>query len=318
MRPEDALSRKRKEKIRRLRRSTPRGVGPAKPQAKGGASRSSAADAGSVHIILPIPFPAPARSENHVAKKNDALQQRANQILQGLAELYPDAKCALNHKGPLQLLVATILSAQCTDVRVNMVTPALFARYPDAAAFADAEIGELEKMIQSTGFFRNKAKSIVTACQAIVREHGGQVPGTMEELVKLPGVGRKTANVVLGNAFDTPGITVDTHVQRLSRRFGLTKHEEPEKIERDLMALVPQPEWTKFSHRTIFHGRQVCFARKPNCAGCTLADVCPKIGVEKKHGARSAEHGANAGSVTRAKAAAKRAIRPAKGPKPKR
>jgi endonuclease-3 len=273
--------------------------------------RFRAAEAGFVHIIFPIPFLALARSENHVAKKNEALQQRANQIRQGLAELYPDAKCALEHEGPLQLLIATILSAQCTDVRVNMVTPALFARYADAKAFAEADLGELEKMIQSTGFFRNKAKSIVAACQAIVREHGGQVPRTLDELVKLPGVGRKTANVVLGNAFDTPGITVDTHVQRLSRRFGLTKHEEPEKIERDLMELIPQPEWTMFSHRTIFHGRQVCFARKPNCAGCTLAGVCPKIGVEKKPATRNAERGTKGG-------AAKTAIRPAKGAKPKR
>jgi endonuclease-3 len=241
-----------------------------------------------------------------VAKKAEA-QQRAQQIVELLAKLYPDAKCALDHQGPLQLLIATILSAQCTDVRVNMVTPALFARYPDAKAFANAEQSELESMIQSTGFFRNKAKSIVAACKAIVNEHGGEVPGTMEDLVKLPGVGRKTANVVLGNAFDTPGITVDTHVQRLSRRLGLTKEDDPEKIERDLMALIPQPEWTRFSHRMIFHGRQVCFARKPNCAGCLLAEVCPKIGVEKKPGTRKPERGAK-----KAKTANKRALRPAK------
>lgn len=246
-----------------------------------------------------------------MAKKAEALQQRAQQILQFLEKLYPDAKCALDHEGPLQLLVATILSAQCTDVRVNMVTPALFARYPDAKAFAHAEQGELEALIQSTGFFRNKAKSIVAACKAIVNEHGSEVPGTMEHLVQLPGVGRKTANVVLGNAFDTPGITVDTHVHRLSRRLGLTKEDDPEKIERDLMALIPQPEWTMFSHRMIFHGRQVCFARKPTCAGCLLAEICPKIGVTASGGVRrpapSAERGTKKPSES-----SKRALRPAK------
>jgi endonuclease III len=204
---------------------------------------------------------------------------RIGKILRGLAKLYPDAHCALHHENPLQLLVATILSAQCTDVRVNLVTPALFARYPDAAAFAAADPGELETAIQSTGFFRNKARSIIGCCKKLVEEHGGEVPGTMEELVPLPGVGRKTANVVLGNAFNVPGITVDTHVTRLSRRLGLTEHTDPEKIERDLMELIPRKEWTMFSHRMIFHGRQVCFARKPNCEACVLAKVCPKIGV---------------------------------------
>ena len=248
-----------------------------------------------------------------MGKKAEALQQRTQQVLVGLAKLYPDAKCALDHQGPLQLLVATILSAQCTDVRVNMVTPALFARYPDAADFAGADLAELETLIQSTGFFRNKAKSIVAACQAIVREHGGEVPGTMDDLVKLPGVGRKTANVVLGHALDTPGITVDTHVQRLSRRLGLTKQDDPEKIERDLMALIPQPEWTKFSHRTIFHGRQVCFARKPNCAGCLLAEICPKIGVASKPKPKKAVRGMKkTASVKKATSANKRALKPAK------
>jgi endonuclease-3 len=214
-------------------------------------------------------------------KKTTAVpvRQRAKQIAAGLAKLYPDAKCALDHENPLQLLIATILSAQCTDVRVNMVTPALFARYPDAAAFANADVGELETAIQSTGFFRNKAKNIMACCKLIVEKHGGKVPGTMAELVVLPGVGRKTANVILGNAFDTPGITVDTHVQRLSRRMGLTKEEDPEKVERDLMELIPEKGWTMFSHRMIFHGRQVCYARKPRCEECTLNKVCPKIGV---------------------------------------
>ncbi len=186
----------------------------------------------------------------------DPRKQRVRRILQVLAKLYPDAHCALDFENPLQLLVATILSAQCTDVRVNLVTPALFARYPDSRAFAEADIADLEKAIQSTGFFRNKARSIKSCCQILVDRHGGEVPGSMEELVPLPGVGRKTANVILGNAFDVPGITVDTHVGRLSRRLGLTEHEDPVKVERDLMALVPQKDWTIFSHRLIFHGRQ--------------------------------------------------------------
>ena len=186
----------------------------------------------------------------------------------------------MHFENPLQLLIATILSAQCTDVRVNMVTPGLFARYPDAQAFADADLGELEKAIQSTGFFRNKARNIQSCCKQLAAKHGGQVPGTMEELVPLPGIGRKTANVVLGNAFDVPGITVDTHVSRLSQRMGLTTKEDAEKIELDLMELIPRKDWTMFSHRMIFHGRQVCHARKPKCDACTLAGDCPKIGLE--------------------------------------
>jgi endonuclease III len=212
--------------------------------------------------------------------KDDPRRARARKLARGLAKLYPDAHCALKFDNPLQLLVATILSAQCTDVRVNMVTPALFCRYPDAAAFALADLSELEKAIQSTGFFRNKARNIQACCKLLVEKHDGQVPGTMEELVPLPGIGRKTANVVLGNAFDVPGITVDTHVTRLSQRMGLTEKEDAEKIERDLMELIPQKDWTMFSHRMIFHGRQVCQARKPRCASCTLAKDCLKIGVE--------------------------------------
>lgn len=210
-----------------------------------------------------------------------ALHHRAQRLTKGLAQLYPDAHCALHYDNPLQLLIATILSAQCTDVRVNMVTPALFARYKDARAFAAADIEKLETAIQSTGFFRNKARNIKACCQQLVEKFGGQVPGTMAELVPLPGIGRKTANVVLGNAFAVPGITVDTHVSRLSQRMGLTRETEPEKIERDLMALVPEKEWTMFSHRMIFHGRQVCAARKPNCTGCALAQDCLKVGVAK-------------------------------------
>jgi endonuclease-3 len=196
--------------------------------------------------------------------------------------MYPDAHCALHYQTPLQLLIATILSAQCTDKRVNLVTPSLFRRYADAEAFAGADRRELEKAIASTGFFRNKARSILACSREIMDRHGGKVPGTMEELVRLPGVGRKTANVILGNAFGVPGITVDTHVGRVSRRLGLTTHTDATKVEQDLMRLIPKKEWTMFSHRTIFHGRQVCFARNPNCAGCGLAKICPKIGVTTK------------------------------------
>jgi endonuclease-3 len=215
-------------------------------------------------------------------KTSNSLRAQARAVVRKLTRLYPNAQCALNYQNPLQLLIATILSAQCTDVRVNMVTPALFRRYPDSTAFANADQQELERMIQSTGFFRNKAKSIIACCKQLVEKHGGQVPATMEELNPLPGIGRKTANVILGNAFGVPGITVDTHVGRVSRRLGLTTQEDPEKVERDLMALLPTREWTMFSHRMIYHGRQVCFARKPNCEGCTLNKICPRIGVEKQ------------------------------------
>lgn len=210
------------------------------------------------------------------------LRTQARAVTRGLAKLYPDAHCALQHENALQLLIATILSAQCTDVRVNLVTPALFARYKSAQDFADAEPAELERLIQSTGFFRNKARSIIACCKMLVEKHDGEVPRTMEELNPLPGVGRKTANVILGNAFDTPGITVDTHVKRLSYRLGLTTNTEPEKIERDLMAILPPKDWTMFSHRMIFHGRQICIARRPLCEKCALARICPKNGVVEK------------------------------------
>ena len=206
-------------------------------------------------------------------------RRRAASIHRKLAAAYPDAACALHYETPLQLLVATILSAQCTDVRVNMVTPSLFARYRDVHAFADAKLPELEEAIRTTGFFRNKARNIKACCEAIVKEHGGKVPDTLESLVKLPGIGRKTANVVLGNAFSVPGITVDTHVGRLSRRLGLTKHTDPVKVEHDLMALLPPKDWTLFSHEIILHGRQVCHARKPKCSACVLKRICPKVGV---------------------------------------
>jgi endonuclease-3 len=213
-------------------------------------------------------------------KTSDPVRTRARRIVRILAQVYPDARCALHYENPLQLLIATILSAQCTDARVNLVTPGLFARFPSAKAFATADIRELETAIQSTGFFRNKARNIQECCKQLVARYAGQVPDRLEELVELPGIGRKTANVILGSAYDLPSITVDTHVGRLSRRMGLTTESDPEKVERDLMRLIPKKEWTMFSHRMIYHGRQVCFARKPNCAGCALNKICPKIGVE--------------------------------------
>lgn len=203
-----------------------------------------------------------------------ARRERAQRINETLARAYPDAKCALNFRSPFELLVATILSAQCTDERVNMVTPALFKRYPDAKAMAGASQEELEEMVRTTGFFRNKAKSLRGMAAALVEKYGGKVPRTMEELRPLPGVGRKTANVVLGNCFDVPGLTVDTHMSRVNQRLGLTKNTDPEKIERDLMELIPQPEWTLYSHRVILHGRQICVARKPRCEVCPVRDDC--------------------------------------------
>ncbi len=202
--------------------------------------------------------------------------ERAKELVVVLPKVYPDAHCELDFKTPLQLLVATILSAQCTDKRVNLVTPALFARYRSAAQFAAAPAADLEKAIQSTGFFRNKAKSIRATSSAIANDHGGKVPQTMAGLHALPGVGRKTANVVLGNAFQKDeGIVVDTHVSRLSERLGLTKNRDPEKIERDLMKLIPRAHWTNWSHWLIWHGRRRCYARKPDCTQCELLRLCP-------------------------------------------
>jgi endonuclease-3 len=209
-----------------------------------------------------------------------ALPRRARRIVSGLARLYPDARCSLDYASPLQLLVATILAAQCTDVRINQVTPSLFARFPDARAFAAADQAELEALVQSTGFFRNKARNIILCCRQLVEQHGGEVPRTMDELVPLAGVGRKTANVVLGNVFGVPGIVVDTHVGRLSQRMGLTRATDPVLIERELMGLIPKRQWISFGHRMIYHGRQVCHARKPLCDGCSLASLCPRVGVK--------------------------------------
>jgi endonuclease-3 len=217
----------------------------------------------------------PAGRESKAAKA-----ARAKTILGRLKRQYPDARCALHHGDPYQLLVATILSAQCTDSRVNMVTPAFFARYPSPEALARADRGEVEEIIRSTGFFRNKTRSLIGMAQALVADHRGEVPRTMEELQVLPGVGRKTANVVLGNAFGiNEGVTVDTHVTRLSRLLGLTRHDDPIKIEQDLMRLFPREEWALLSHLLIFHGRQVCVARRPRCPECVLADLCPSAAV---------------------------------------
>ncbi len=208
-----------------------------------------------------------------------ALVRRARRMARELAVLHPDAHCELDFRSPLELVVATVLSAQCTDKRVNEVTPALFVRYPTAADYAGADRAELEELVRPTGFYRNKAGSLLGLGAALVERHEGQVPGRLEDLVRLPGVGRKTANVVLGDAFGVPGITVDTHVGRLVRRWGWTQEEDPVKVEHAVGALVPRPEWTLLSHRTIFHGRRVCHARKPACGACGLARWCPSYGT---------------------------------------
>jgi endonuclease III len=206
-------------------------------------------------------------------KRNPA---SASEILARLKREYPDAHCELDRESPFQLLVATILSAQCTDKRVNMVTPLLFETFPTAAVLAEAPTEKLEDLIRSTGFFRNKAKSLIGLGKALAERHGGEVPDTMEELVRLPGVGRKTANVVLGNAFNrNEGVVVDTHVGRLSNRLGLTRETDPVKVERDLMPLFPRQDWALLAHLLIFHGRRVCVARAPRCDRCVLSDICP-------------------------------------------
>ena len=207
-----------------------------------------------------------------------ALVRRARRINRELALLCPDAHCELNFTSPLELLVATILSAQTTDKRVNLVTPVLFARYRTAADYASADRAEMEKIVQSTGFFRAKTNSLIGLGQALCDRYGGEVPGTLADLVTLPGVGRKTANVVLGNAFGVPGITVDTHFSRLARRFGWTAQTDPDKIEQEVGALIPRSEWTILSHRLIWHGRRVCHARRPACGACGIARLCPSYG----------------------------------------
>jgi endonuclease III len=207
-----------------------------------------------------------------------AVVRRARKINRELAGLYPEAHCELDFTTPLELLVATILSAQCTDKRVNMVTPILFAKYPAAADYAAADRAEVEQIIQSTGFFRAKTTSIIGLGQALCERFGGEVPPRLKDLVTLPGVGRKTANVVLGNAFGVPGITVDTHFGRLARRFGWTALDDPDKVEQEVGALFPKSEWTMLSHRLIWHGRRVCHSRRPACGACGIARLCPSFG----------------------------------------
>lgn len=223
------------------------------------------------------------RVGSHLANKGQETEigrkRRARRINRTLAVAYPDAHCELDFRNPLELTVATILSAQCTDVRVNQVTPALFARYQMAQDYASADRSELEEMIRPTGFYRNKANSLIGLGEALVSQYDGEVPGTLEQLVELPGVGRKTANVVLGNAFGVPGITVDTHFGRLARRLKLTELEDPVKIEQEMNVLIEKSEWTMFSHRLIFHGRRICHSRRAACGACMLAADCPSFGL---------------------------------------
>jgi len=214
---------------------------------------------------------------------NAAKTERVNRIVAGLQKAYPEAHCELHFSNPLELLIATILSAQCTDKRVNLVTTELFKKYRSAVDFANADLAELEREVQSTGFFRNKARNIKACCQAIVEKHGGQVPRTMEALIELGGVGRKTANVVLGNAFGiNSGVVVDTHVERLSGRLGISRRKDPSKVEIDLMKLVPREQWARFSHWLIWHGRRRCFARSPDCPHCEIRSLCPRMGVSER------------------------------------
>lgn len=213
-------------------------------------------------------------------ESRDAKTQRAGRIVRRLKSAYGDAECALTHRNAFQLVAATILSAQCTDERVNMVTPELFRAYPTPRRLAEAQPADVERIIQSTGFFRSKAKNLIGMAQGLVERHNGRVPQTLEELVKLPGVGRKTANVVLGTAFGIPsGVVVDTHVTRITRLLGLTKANSAEKIEQDLMQLLPQSEWINFSHRLIHHGRRICIARRPRCPECPLLKECRRVGL---------------------------------------
>ncbi len=218
-----------------------------------------------------------------IVTKRSAKRSRALEILVRLKRLYPEAPCTLNYETPVQLLVAVILSAQCTDERVNIVTAELFRLFPDAQAIANADIEKLTELVHSTGFYRNKAKNIKATCQILLEKYQGEVPKLMEELVELPGAARKTANVVLAHAYGiNAGVTVDTHVKRLTNRLGLTTSDQPLKIERDLMVLLPQTDWENWSIRLIYHGRAICNARKPDCENCTLADLCPTALTEKK------------------------------------
>ncbi len=218
----------------------------------------------------------PAAARPRGRESAEALKARAKEIFKRLKKRYPDAHCELDHRNPFELLCATILSAQCTDARVNLVTPELFRRYPDAASLAMARPDDVEAIIRSTGFFRNKTKSLIGMANAVMDRHAGHIPDSMEALRVLPGVGRKTANVILGNAFGiNAGVTVDTHVSRLSQLLRLSRNTDPERIERDLMELFPQRDWALLSHLLIFHGRRTCIARRPRCGECVLADLCP-------------------------------------------
>ena len=240
----------------------------------------------------------PASRRARKSKSAD-LAARAAEIHSRLSARYPNAHCALDYRSPLQLLIATILSAQCTDKRVNMVTPALFAEFPTPQALADADPERIEELIRSAGFFRAKTKSIMGMAKALVERHGGEVPTAMEELVRLPGVGRKTANVVLGNAFGiNVGVVVDTHVTRVSGRLGLTTHTDAVKIEQDLMPLFPREEWTMISHLFIEHGRTICIARNPKCAECPLNDICPSSRVAPGTVARAPNAGRSSPSAS--------------------
>ena len=238
---------------------------------------------------VPIPLadmPAPPLREAQKLPK----KQRSLEVLRRLKLMYPEAPCSLDHESPVQLMVATILSAQCTDARVNMVTPELFRRFPDARAIAESDLSELEEIIRSTGFYRSKAKNIQAACQRLIAEFGGQMPQSIAELTSLPGVARKTANVVLAHAFDIhEGVTVDTHVKRISRLLGITQHTEPVKIEQDLMKVLPRPDWENWSIRLVYHGRAVCYARSPDCMRCDLLDVCPGAIKLRKEAAKLAK-----------------------------
>jgi endonuclease-3 len=263
-----------------LARARPKSARSAKVAAKSGRKASRAAG-----VQAPPPGARGAAKKRTgtprgAARRYPPAAQRAPEIYALLHARYPDARCALHHETPFQLLVATILSAQCTDKRVNMVTPSLFARYPGPASLAAADPAELEEIIRSTGFFRAKAKSLIGMATALTERHGEQVPPRMEDLVKLPGVGRKTANVVLGNAFGRDeGIVVDTHVTRVSQRLALTRQEDPVKIEQDLMTLFPRDQWTLLAHLFIEHGRQICDARRPRCEECPISRLCPSSRV---------------------------------------
>jgi endonuclease III len=222
----------------------------------------------------------PRKTSDAKRASQDDLNARAKRIVKGLAKTYPDAVCALHHKSPYELLVATILSAQCTDERVNMTTPALFAKYPDFEAMAVAKQADVEQLIKSTGFFRNKATNVIAMSKAVVEQHGGELPADLDAMVKLPGVGRKTANVVLGTWYGIPtGVVVDTHVKRITNLLGLVDSGNPEIIERELMEIIPKKEWINFGHRLIHHGRRLCIARRPKCPECPLLPDCDRVGL---------------------------------------